>query len=120
MLVRIDLEDGVPVLIGEFGRGRPPDDAGVVHDDVQVSSPRDGLGNQSVGLVPACEVGLERERGPSDARLDECLRRAGRRGVRVQHDVGARVGERQRDAGTEASAGTGDQGDVSVEAKGGR
>src|SRR5438445_511603 len=56
---QVDVHDLVPVLVGELDRGRPPDDAGVVHEDVAPPELRRRRLDDAFRGGPLAQVNLE-------------------------------------------------------------
>ena len=70
-------------------RGAAADDAGVVHQDVDVAERRDRVGDQRVGRGAIGEVRGEELRAPAALLADPLGRLGGRLLVAVQRDSGA-------------------------------
>jgi hypothetical protein len=75
-----------------------------------------GIGEQAIDLRLARDVGTYRDRATTQC-LDLAYNGGGLLAARpvVDHDIGAAVGEAERDAATDAAATAGDDGDTAIE-----
>nr|POE98246.1 hypothetical protein CFP56_64839 [Quercus suber] len=115
----VDAEDAVELLLGHVLQVAERHDAGVGADDVQLAEVLDGLGHELGGLGDVADVGLEGNGVAAfglDA-LDDLVGGVGRVGV-VDDDLGAAAGELGGHGRTDATAGTGDEGDLAIKAGG--
>ena len=113
----IDLEDVVPVVVAMRGGRLTADQPGVVDQDVDPAERRERLGHQAVGRRAIGEVGGEGDRAAAGALGNRVGGGRGRPFARVQHDLGARAGERDRHAGAESAGRAGHERDAAVEAE---
>ena len=58
----VDLDHRIPLFVGVLRGGVTPDDAGVVHQDVDAAERRQRVGNQPIGSGAIGEVGGEERR----------------------------------------------------------
>jgi hypothetical protein len=108
----VHAQDRVPVRRGEIEeRRRGARDASVVEEDVQAAEETHGRRHERRDLRVAPEVG-QHDLGPDPVRGRFLGRPAEIRGApRRQHEVGAGLGQRQREGPPESPAGPGHQGD---------
>ncbi len=92
-----------------------PDQAGVVDQDVDPAERRDRVGHQAIGRRSIGEIGGEGDGAPAGALCDRVGGGRGRPLARVQHDVGAGAGERDRHARAESAGRAGHERDAAVE-----
>ena len=105
----------VPVVVAVLGRRLAPDDAGVVDQDVDPAERRDRLGHQASAAARSARSAVSGDRAPAGALGDRVGGGRGRLLARVQRDVGAGAGERDRHAGAEPAGRAGHERDLAVE-----
>ena len=113
--MQIDLEDVVPVVVAMRGGRLAADQPGVVDQDVDPAERGERLGHQAIGRRAIGEIGGDGDRaaaGPLGNRVGGSRRRPF---TRVQHDVGAGAGQRDRHAGAESARRAGHERDPAVE-----
>ena len=124
MALQVHAHDAVPLLLAHVDDDAVAEDAGVVHEHVEVAERVDGLLDEPASAVPVGDV------LPVDDRLaahgaDVVDRLLGGRGVGaatllvaaevVDDDLGALAREEERVLPTEPPAGAGDDGDPTVQ-----
>jgi hypothetical protein len=111
----VDVEHGLPLLVGHLLDDGVPGVAGVVDDDVQPAEGRDGRVDKAGGEVGVGHAADEGNRGAAGS-LDGLRRLRCRLGVEVVDDhVRALRGQLDRHGTTDAASGPGDEGDLPVE-----
>jgi hypothetical protein len=97
--LEVDVEGAVPLLRRQILDGCPdPVDAGVREDDVEAAETIDRGPDRALHVLPRRHVAAH-ERGPASPCLDLLARRLALVVLEVgEHDVGALLGEAQRDA----------------------
>lgn len=116
---RVEAKDLVVQLLGDIlglGKGLH---AGVVDDNVELAKVLDGLLKELGDLGGFGDVGLDGDGATTGLlNLGDCgQRRLGRAGI-VDHDGSTTLREGFGKARTKTTAGTGDEGDLAVEADG--
>ena len=114
----VEVEHVVVLLLGDLLSLVPALGAGVAHDDVDLAEVRLGLLEEALDLGGLADVGLDGDGFGAGAglldELDDLVGRLFAVGV-VDDDAGATAAELNGAATTDTTAGTGDEGDLSVE-----
>lgn len=114
----VEVEDVVVLLLGDLLGLVPALGAGVAHDDVDLAEVLLGLLEQALDFGGLADVGLDGDGFGAGAglldELDDLVGRLFAVGV-VDDDAGATAAELNGAATTDTTAGTGDEGDLSME-----
>jgi hypothetical protein len=114
--LQIEVDNSIPVGLGEVDRIGSADHAGIVHQHIEAAELLQGFADDARNGFQRSEIRLHEGESPSE-RLHFG---GGVVGVRAadRSDVGAGFGQSQRDALAEAFVRTGDHGDLALQAEG--
>lgn len=115
----VDAEDAVELLFGDILQVAEGNDAGVGADNVELTVVLESLREELLSLSDVADISLEGDGVTALALdvVDDLL--GGVEGVGVvDDDLGAAAGELDGHGGTNATAGTGDKGDLALEGSG--
>ncbi len=123
--LQMHADHGVPLVLGHIGEAAVAQDAGIVHEHMQVAEAADRELDQLGGLPPVADI-MTADFGLAAAGDDLLCHMLGRCQIGaialqisaevVDDNAGAGGGECQRMGAPETAAGAGDDGDTSVEA----
>jgi hypothetical protein len=111
--VEVDVEDVAPVALGKLEKRSAANNAGVVNEDVGAAKRGDGVGDnffRGSGLSH-----IDRDGNCLATECGDLARNRGGVAAGNQRDIGAGFRERERHSCAQASRGSGDDGDASVE-----